>query len=468
MLPVGLLGSTLVAVGGSLHARLALTPQARVVAGLDEVRSLRPAGFALAFSGLTLLTVAWLLLGSQVRGHRDGVGRVLRAVAWWVLPLLVAPPLFSNDAWSYVAEGDLVAQDKSPYIYTPLDLSGPLVHAIGALWVDVPAPYGPLPLMWGGLVASVSTDPWWGLLGFRVVALAGLVCLAWSVSRLARRTGRDPAVATWLAAASPFTLVHGIGGAHLDLSIAGLLALAVLWSLRGWWLAGAVLVGAATAIKAPAVVADVAVVLASVTQTASGQASMRDRARRASLVVGVSAATVLGLGLVSGLGTGWLSGLSTPLRHRSPLSPTTEVAVHLGRLVGVSLLTPVHLLAVSLLALVVGWVGLRAPARNAADVVRAAAIVMSATLLLSPVVHYWYYFWCLPFLASAALSLRARRGVLGMTLVLGLIAPADYSAGHLSFSSTLVLVGVGAAAASFFLPRGPGRRREASSSGAAP
>jgi alpha-1,6-mannosyltransferase len=293
-----------------------------------------------------------------------------------------------------------------------------------------------------------------------VFALAGLACLAYAVSRLARRTGRDPAVATWLAAASPFALVHGIGGAHLDLGVAALMALAVLSALRGQWLVGSVMVGAAAAIKAPAVVADVAVVLAWVSQTTAGTAPVHLRVRRAVQVAGVSVATVLGLGVVSGLGIGWVSGLMTPLRHLSPLSPSTETALHLGRLVGVRMVTPVHELAVVLLVVVVGWVGLRAPARNAADVVRAAAVVMAATLLLSPVVHYWYYFWCLPFLASAALSSRVRRGVLGMTAALGLLAPADFSAGHLSFSGTLVVIGLGAGAASFFLPRGHGRRPE--------
>jgi hypothetical protein len=455
----GLVGSSLVAVGGSFHARLALTPGARFLAALAHASWSRTMGYALAFAGLVVLTGAWLLLGREVRGRSEGVGRVLRAAALWVVPLLVTPPLFSNDAWSYVAEGDLVAQDRSPYVFTPLDLSGPIVHAVGRAWVNVAAPYGPLPLMWGGLVSGVSTNPWFGLEAFRVLALIGLALLALVVVRLARHTGRDPATAAWLAIACPYTLVHGVGGAHLDLTMAGLLGLAVLCSLRGRWILGSVLVGAAAAVKAPAVVADVTIVLAGVSQAGLGAGSVLDRFRRAVVVVAVSLATLFGLGLVSGLGAGWVAGLMTPLRHRSPLSPTTEIAVHVGEILGVQLLTPVRVVAVVVLVLTLAWVVLRAPARSSADVVRYAAVATSATVLLSPVVHYWYFFWCLPFLASAVLPYRLRRATVCLVLALGLLAPVEFKAGHLPFSAALVALGVGAVLAGALAPQSMGRRR---------
>jgi hypothetical protein len=455
----GLVGSSLVAMGGSLHARLARTPGTRFLAALEQATWSRPVGYVLTFTGLVVLTGAWLLLGREVRGRREGVGRVLRATALWVVPLLLTPPLFSNDAWSYVAEGDLVAQHRSPYVFTPLDLSGPIVQAVGRTWVNVAAPYGPLPLMWGGLWSGVSTNPWFGLVGFRVLALLGLTLLALGVVRLARHTGRDPASAAWLAIACPYTLVHGVGGAHLDLTMAGLLALAVLSSLRGRWILGSVLVGAAAAVKAPALVADVAIVLAGVSQAGLVVGSVLDRFRRGVVVVAVSLATLFGLGLVSGLGSGWVAGLMTPLQHRSPLSPTTEIAVHVGEILGVQLVTPVHVLAVVVLVLTLAWVAVRAPVRSSADVVRYAAMVTSATVLLSPVVHYWYFFWCLPFLAAAVLSHRLRRGTFWLVLALGLLAPADFSAGHLPFSAALVALGLGAAVAGALFPQDMGRRR---------
>jgi hypothetical protein len=441
----GLCGSLLVAMGSLFMGRLAATPSAHFLVLLQARPHARSAGYGLVIVGLVLMSLAWWGLGVTTRGADDGVRRVLRAAWLWATPLIVTPPLFSNDVWSYVAQGQLVAQDRSPYVYTPSDLSGPIVHAVSAAWVHTPSPYGPLPMMWGGLVAHLTSSPWLDLVGFRLLALLGLLALTVSVPAIAQRTGRDPATATWLVVASPFTLAHGIAGAHLDLVSAGLLGLAVLSAMRSSWVIGAVLVGAATAVKAPAVLVDAAVILASLPHVSPGLGGVPIRLRRSLEVVGLSIATVLALGLVSGLGTGWVGGLSTPLSHNSPLSPSTELGVHLGDLLGMNLVPLAHLLAALLLVAVVGYVVLRATSRSAADVVLAAATVMTAALLLSPVVHYWYFFWCLPFLACAVMPRRFRRTVVAMTSVLGLLAPVDFARHHLPFSGTMMLVGLGAA-----------------------
>jgi hypothetical protein len=177
------------------------------------------------------------------------------------------------------------------------------------------------------------------------------------------------------------------------------------------------------------------------------------RLRRGLEVLGLSTATVLALGLASGLGTGWVGGLSTPLSRHSPLSPSTELGMHVGALLELHLVTLAHLLAALLLVGVVGYVVFHAPAGSAADVVLAAAAVMSAAVLLSPVVHYWYFFLCLPFLACAVLPRRFRRAAVAMTLVLGLLAPVDLTRHHLPFSGTLMFVGLVAALLTVLDPR---------------
>ena len=453
VLAVGLAGSLLVAFGGLFIGRLAVTPGVHALVVLQSGPHARRTGYVLVLSGLALLTLAWLALGVRTRGAPDGVRGVVLATGVWATPLLLTPPLFSNDVWSYVAEGQLVAQRHSPYVYTPEDLSGPIVHAVSAIWVNTPSPYGPLPLMLGGVVSRISTNPWLDLLGFRLLALAGLLTLAFSVPAIARRVGRDPASAAWLVLASPFTLAHGIVGAHLDLAVAGLLCLAVHRALCGSWVTGAALVGAATAVKAPAVLAGAAVVLASLPYVSTGLRGTTPRLRRACGVLGLSTATVLALGLVSGLGTGWIRGLSTPLSHRSLLSPSTELGLHVGALLGLHLVTFAHLLAALLLVAVVAYVVLHAPAESASDVVLGAAAVMSAAVLLSPVVHYWYFFWCLPFLACAALTQRFQRATVAMTLVLGLLAPFELTRHHLPLSKTMMVLGISAALLTLLDPR---------------
>jgi hypothetical protein len=445
VLTVGFCGSLLVAAGGTFMGRLVATPSVHVLVLLQARPQARATGFVLVFSGLVLLTAAWLGLGMRVRGAVDGVRHVVLAAGLWATPLMLTPPLFSNDVWSYVADGQLVAQGRSPYVYTPSSLSGPIVHAVSAAWVNTPSPYGPLPMWWGGLLSHVSMNPWFGLLGFRLLAMAGLLALALTVPTIAERAGRDPASAAWLVLASPFTLAHGIAGAHLDLAVAALLCLAVHRALHGSWAWAAVLVGAAAAVKAPAVLADAAVILASLPHVSTGVRGVQSRVCRAIEVLGLSIATVLGLGLISGLGTGWLGGLSAPLSHHTLLSLSTQLGVHVGALFGLHLVAPAHLLAALVLAAIVGYVVLRAPARSAVDVVLAAASVMTAAVVLSPVVHYWYFFWCLPFLACAAMSRRFRRTAVAMTCALGLLAPVDLTRHHVPFGETMMLVGLGAA-----------------------
>jgi len=454
----------LVGVGGLFIGRLAATPGVGGLIRLQAGQSARTTGYLAVFGGLGLLTLAWWGLGVRVRGAPDGVRRAVLAAGLWAMPLMVTPPLFSKDVWSYVADGQLVAQGRSPYIYTPSDLSGPIVHAVGAAWVNSPTPYGPLPLMWGGLFAHVSMNPWFGLLGFRLLAMASLLVLAVCIPAIARRTGQDPGTAAWLVLASPFTLAHGIVGAHLDLAVAGLLCLAVLLALRGGWVSAALVVGAATAVKAPALLADVALVLASLQDAPAGIRGVGMRAARGLEVLALSAMTVLGLGLVSGLGTGWVSGLATPLGHRSLLSVSTEVGVHLGALLGLHLVSVAQGLAALLLVAIIAWVGLCAPSTSAADVVVAAAVVMSAAVLLSPVVHYWYVLLCLPFLACAVLPRRFLRLAVSMTLVLGLLAPVELTRRPLPFSRTMILIGLGAAFLTVIDLRDPGRLKSRRSS----
>lgn len=431
----------MVACGGLFIGRLAPTPGVQALIHLQSGAHAARSGFALVVCGLFVLTTGWLALGEQVRGSTDGVRRVVRATAVWAAPLLLAPPLFSDDVWSYVAEGNLVATGRSPYVSTPLDLSGPIVEAVNAKWVGVHAPYGPLPLAWGGAVSHLSMNPWFGLYGFRLLALVGLAAMMLCVPRVARLAGRDPASATWLAVASPFTLAHGIAGAHLDLVMAGLLCWALHRAVHGRWVTGALLVGVAAAVKAPAMLVGAGIVLASLPP---GVRDLRIRARRGVEVLALSTSSLLGLGVVTGLGTGWLSGLMTPLEHLSTLSLSTQIGLLLGALSGARLVAPLQVVGTLLLGALTLLTVLARPSGSAPAVVSATAGVMSASVLLSPVVHYWYFLWCLPFLACAALPSRAARVAFSMTLMLGLLAPVDLSH-HIPDASTIMLGGVSAA-----------------------
>ena len=71
--------------------------------------------------------------------------------------LVVATDLLASDVFSYAAQGEMVSHHINPYNYGPFTLgAGPYVNPVDPLWVNAPAPYGPLFLMIDGFFASAS------------------------------------------------------------------------------------------------------------------------------------------------------------------------------------------------------------------------------------------------------------------------------------------------------------------------
>lgn len=433
MVARGVLGSVLVALGGLVVATL---PASTPLLGLDALVALRTTeagrmlGLTVVMGGLGILAAQWLrLCRSTAAGERDpddDLALVRRVAVWWSVPLVLAPPLFSRDGWSYAAQGALVEAGVDPYAHGPGVLAGAVAEAVDPRWTDTPAPYGPVPLLLGGLGASVTSDPWLLVVGHRLLALVGLVLLAWAVPRLARWTGADPALASALVLVSPLTLAAGVAGLHNDLLMVGLMAAALVVGVERHWAAGAVLAGLAAAVKLPGGLVCVAVVVASLPAGAA-------RLRRLAGVGLVSVGTLVGLSLAGGLGLGWLGALAVPTTVATPLSLTTVVGGLLdlgGGAVGLPEATMLDLTrtagsvaAVVLTAVVV----LRAPTGGRREALRALVVVLAATILLSPVVHLWYLLWVLPFAACLRLPRAGTAVVLVLSLVLGLASPLDSS-----------------------------------------
>ncbi|GAA1124376.1 polyprenol phosphomannose-dependent alpha 1,6 mannosyltransferase MptB [Nocardioides aquiterrae] len=392
MIARGLLGSLLVALGGLVTGVLPWSSPVATFPLLEPLRSSpegHTVGLVLTTTGVALLAVAWLGLLADPRS-------VHLATAAWSLPLLLAPPLFSRDGWSYAAQGVLTHLGLSPYVWTPSIFEGPLREGVDPLWMWSPAPYGPVPLGWGSLVAGLTDDPWLLVVGYRVLALLGLALLAWAVPRLARAAGTDPARAAAVVLASPLTIVHGVGGVHNDLVMAALMAAALAAALDGRWVAGAALAGAAAAVKIPGGAVAIGVALVSLAPLAG----LLPRLRRLTSVALLAVAVVVATGIAVGVGIGWVHALGTPGQVRTPLSVTTQ----LGELVGQ--VGALRALGLAVALGYAGWVALRGRTGEPAYAVCAVARVTTALVVLSPAVHAWYLFWALPFLATARWSRR--------------------------------------------------------------
>ena len=103
------------------------------------------ASLALVFGGLILLTRVWLgFLRHLNRHHGFPVKRVVLVVAIWAVPLLLAPPLFSRDVYTYAAQGEMMSHHINPYAYGPEVLGAtPFNQMADTVWSGTESPYGP-------------------------------------------------------------------------------------------------------------------------------------------------------------------------------------------------------------------------------------------------------------------------------------------------------------------------------------
>jgi hypothetical protein len=322
--------------------------------------------------GVPLLVVAWWRLRAA------SVRAVLAAAGLWSVPLLVAPPLFSRDAYAYAAQAHLVVRGLDPYTHGPADAAGPLSAEVDPVWLHTRSPYGPVFLRLAALVQP-GEHPYAAVLLLRLLAVVGVALLAWGVLRLGG--------SVWLAVANPLVLLHAVGGAHNDALMAGLLVAGVALAPVSL-AAAAALVTIGALVKLPAVI---------------GLAFLPFLGRaprvRAVLVVGGSAAaTALLLTLVSGLGWGWVHTLNAGEARRSLLSVSTGLGV-LIRSVPVG-----HAVGLALAAGCCAWLLWRDRS------VRGLGLALLAVAVLGPVVQPWYLLWGLPLLAVAA-GPRLRTGL---------------------------------------------------------
>ncbi|MBB3050929.1 alpha-1,6-mannosyltransferase [Prauserella isguenensis] len=189
----------------------------------------------LLYAGFGLVVWAWIRLGRYVLAGLIGARPVVIAALSWMAPLLVAPPLFTRDVYSYLGQGAQLLHGLDPYAYGPaaLDTLPAVVENVHPLWQTTPAPYGPL-FLWISqhIVGATGENMIAGVIATRLVLLAGLAAVLWALPKLVRKLGGNLAVTMWLAVASPMMVIHLVGGPHNDLLMLGFLAIGVLLALE--------------------------------------------------------------------------------------------------------------------------------------------------------------------------------------------------------------------------------------------
>lgn len=405
-----------------------------------------------AFTGTALLVLAWLLLGRLAVGslRRGNTPRQLsrsqmdRTVFLWMAPLLIAPPMYSKDVYSYLAQSEIAARGLDPYKLGPaqaLGVDNVLTRTVPTIWRDTPAPYEPLFLWLGKLIASVTGDNIVaGILAHRLLEVLGVALMIWAVPRLARRCGVAPVAALWLGVANPLVFLHLIAGVHNEALMIGLMVAGVelclraidgdnLLTRRQWALffCGSLVIVLSSAIKIPTLLA-----LGFVGLALARRLGPQIR-HVVTVAAALSALTIFGQAFVAwstGLGFGWLHTLNTASEVRSWMSLPTLLGMGTGG-VGILLGLGDHTAAVlsitqPLALIVVGIVTLRmlvATYTGRVNPVGALGVSLAVLVLLFPVVQPWYLLWALVPLAAWATKPIFRVPTVAITAFVCLVGP---------------------------------------------
>lgn len=481
--------------------------------------------------GTAMLMIAWVLLRRYTIGYlnpnahaepapprrltRRGFDRIL---ALWVLPFLFAPPMFSKDVYSYLAQSEITARGLDPYKIGPaaaLGIDHVFTRSVPNIWRDTPAPYGPLFLYMGrGITWLTGENIVAGVVLHRLLALVGVAMIVWALPRLARRCGVNEVAALWLGAANPLVIFHLIAGIHNEALMLGMMLVGMEWALRaissglpflegfaptrtGWLLtAGAGMIALSGLIKITSVLA-LGFIGMALTRRLGGSfpdigGRLRDwrtalaewrpnalhtvvaLARSAGFLLVVLVIVVVVVCQATGLGYGWLDAgtLGTANKVRSWLSIPTVLGLgtgQIGVLLGLGDHTTAILAITRPIAAAIGAVivvrMLIATLSGRIHPVGSLGISMAALVLLFPVVQPWYLLWAIVPLAAWATAPGFRLAAVIVSSVIsvmlmpngGEIEPYVIAKAGMS---TVVIVAL-ALYLAFELPRHRERRRRA-------
>jgi alpha-1,6-mannosyltransferase len=374
------------------------------------------ASLALVFGGLILLTRVWLgLLRALARRPGFPVKRVVLVLVIWCVPLLLAPPLFSRDVYTYAAQGEMMSHHINPYAYGPEVLgSTPFNTMADSTWSGTESPYGPTFLAIDGVLDQASGHVFLAdMLLLRLLEVGGIALIVAATPTLARALKRDPAHAILLGAGSPLVLLSLLAGSHNDALMLGLLMAGLAVATRFGTVPGVVLCALAAGVKSPAALG---VVFLGWVWAGPG-APWRRRVGHTLGAGLIALATLECVSLISGTGWGWVRTTTTAdasFTGVTPVNIAARVASAFGHILQVPFSTldarPVFSILGLLVAVILGVrLLLRAPVDGA---VRNLGLTLLALSLLGPIVWAWYVTWGIVVLSAVAVPTGRLRSAL--------------------------------------------------------
>jgi alpha-1,6-mannosyltransferase len=457
----GAAGTILMAIGAlGVGARPVVQDPTFGVRLLNLPSRIQTVSLTMTTTGAVMMALAWLMLGRFALGERRmSRSQLDRTLLLWVLPLLIAPPMYSRDVYSYLAQSEIAVKGLDPYKVGPatgLGLDHVFTLSIPNMWRETPAPYGPLFLWIGqGISALTGENIVAAVLCHRLVVLLGVALIVWATPRLARRCGVAEVSALWLGAANPLLIMHLVAGIHNEALMLGLMLAGTEFALRGvdastrliprpliwprhrqdwarWYpvvmlLVGVVLIAMSSQVKLPSLLALGFVAMALACRWGG---TVKAFLLAGGSLTAVAVAVIAFVGWASSLGFGWLFTLGTANVVRSWMSLPTLLALgtgQLGILLGLgdhttAILGLTRAIGVTIIAVLVVWL-LLAVLRGRLHPVGGLGVALGMTVLLFPVVQPWYVLWAVIPLAAWATRPAFRSTTIVVTLVVGIFGP---------------------------------------------
>ena len=360
-------------------------------------------------SGPVLYAGMWLALALYavvlVRAGDVSPRLAIGSIAGLHVLFLLAPPLLSQDVFSYIAYARLgVEHGLSPYTHSPVDIpSDPVFGFAGSK--DAVSVYGPaFTLLTYPLSGLGVAGAYWVLKVVACLASLGVVGLVWKTASLLRR---DPVPAALFVGLSPIVLVHVVSAAHNEALVLLLTMAGVYAFVRVRPAAAGFLSTFAAGVKASAGLVVPYLVLAG-------------KPRRVLAGVGVAALALLVAGLI-GFGTDVFQSLGL-LSSNQGRSSRLSVPYLVSELVGnrslVRAAFGAAFVAFAAWTLSRTWRG--------ADPIRMAGWATFAILIATAWLVPWYLLWLLP-LAALAFDRRLQVATVALSgYVLAIGVPGIY------------------------------------------
>lgn len=333
-------------------------------------------------------------LGVLAGADRLSARTVAGVAATAIVLMTLAPPLLSQDVFSYVAYERLLAEHGlDPYSVPPSALPDPGIYPYVG-WRDEVSAYGPLFTVATYPLGAIGVPA--ALWSFKALAAVGVAITGWATVRLAAIRGVTPSFALAFVALNPLVLAHVVGGAHNDALMAAAISLAALALAGGLTATGGALAVAAAGIKSSgAFLAPFAVL------GAPG---------RGRVLAGIAGGVIVFAGVaLSIFGADFFEAVALAGENQERTSHYS-VPSQLSRITGVDV-DALRVVAISLYGIALAWLALWT--RRGGDWLRAAGWAAFGLLVASAWLLPWYVIWVLPLAAVSR-----DRALIGATLAL--------------------------------------------------